>query len=548
VAPLSRRAEPELVLGVDLGTSHVRVAVFSQGQLLLLTPATEELPGLPAMVAPADPAAPDGEALVGEAARERRLEAPGQVAAGLKRLLGRRGRSARMLEHAVWAVPAVRTDAQGLAALALGGHTVAVGGLAAQLLREVAAVAARQLGRPVRRAVLCVPSHFTDAQRGALLAAARQAGLEVLRLVNEASAAALAFGQGRALARKRLLIYDLGGGTFDASVVEVTGDDVEVVSTGGDNFLGGVDLDARVEYELRRQMTEAGLAPPAPDSPEGERLRGAAEAAKRALSAHEEVEVTLASVARDAQGLPADFSTPLSRTRLEELTADLVERTLEVTLDVVRAASVTPQGLDEVLLLGGQSRSPHVRRRLEEALGRPVRAGEDVEASVARGAALLGHALVRAAQGKGPVVLAEVLSTPVGIAERGGTFRRVLERNTRLPAQKTLVLPVRAGEPLSLALLQGSAPLVEDNEFLGARTLQPERDGELQVHFDMGADGTLALAVTPPGGKRAELALERAEPDAEGLAGLLAAAPPGEAPPPGPGGLLGGLKRLFGRR
>ncbi len=258
--------------------------------------------------------------------------------------------------------------------------------------------------------------------------------------------------------------------------------------------------------------------------------------------------MVLPGVGRDATGAHADFSTRLGRTRLEELTEDLVERTLEVTQEVLRAAAISPEGLDEVLLLGGQSRSPHVRRRLEEALGRPVRADRDVEGMVARGAALFGHALVRASQGKGPAVLTEVLSTPLGIAERGGTFRRVLERNTRMPVEKTLVLEARAGEPLAVAFVQGNAPLVDDDEFLGAFTLKSERDGEALVHVSLSADGTLALGVTPPDGKRTPVALDVTEPDEEGRARLLAAAPAGETQPSQDRGLMGGLRRLFGRR
>jgi molecular chaperone DnaK (HSP70) len=273
-----------------------------------------------------------------------------------------------------------------------------------------------------------------------------------------------------------------------------------------------------------------------------------AEQAKRALSHQDELEVALPGLARDAQGAAADFTTRLSRARLEELTADLVERTLAVVQEVLQAAALSPQGLDEVLLLGGQSRSPHVRRRLEEALGRPVRTAEDGPGLVARGAALLGHSLVRAAQGKAPIQLSEVLSTPVGLAERGGTVRRVLERNTRLPATKTLVLPAHPGEPLALLLVQGEASMAEDNELLGTLTLTPERPGEVEVHFTMSADGLLTLEVELPGVRRHAATLDTRQPETEELTRLLTLAPEGDAPPPPAGGLLGGLRRLFGRR
>ncbi len=227
-ARMTRRPETEPVLGVDLGTSWARLAVFRNGEVELLTPADEEHPGIPSMVALGA-----GESvLVGEAAAALRSRFPERVASGVKRLLGRRVRSARMLEHALQSLTPVLADSRGHAALRLEAREVEAVELTAHVLRELASRASLQLGEPVRRAVLCVPAYFTDAQRGALLEAGRRAGLEVLRLLSEPTAAALAYGHGRALARKRLLVYDLGAGTFDVSAIEVTGDDVDVVSTG----------------------------------------------------------------------------------------------------------------------------------------------------------------------------------------------------------------------------------------------------------------------------------------------------------------------------
>ena len=269
--------------------------------------------------------------------------------------------------------------------------------------------------------------------------AASLAGLEVLRILNAPSAAALAFGHGKVLARKRILVVELGGGGLDVSVVQLTGDDLEVITTGGDPTVGGLDFDARIAEALVSEREAQGL--PRPEHPsDWFPLLTAAEAAKVALSERDEVSFPL-------PGAPTPFS--LNRERLESLTSDLVQRLTLVVRHVLESSALVPQGLDEVLLLGGQGRSPLVRRRLEESLGVPVRVDVDSAHSAALGAALLGEGLLDAAAGQPGATVSEVLSVPIGVAERGGTLRRVLERNTRLPAEKTSSSPSRPGRSRS---------------------------------------------------------------------------------------------------
>jgi molecular chaperone DnaK len=531
VSPPVTAAPPEVVLGIDLGTSQARVAVHHQGTLQLIS--LGEAHSLASLVA-VDPA---GQLLVGAAARAEAGRSPRHAAAGLRRFLGLRARSP-LLRALGGPLPfPLVAGPHGDASVELRGRTFLLPELAAGLLRELKSAATTFLGHEVSRAVLCVPAHFDDRQRAAMREAGTLAGLNVLRILNAPSAAALAFGHGRGLARKRLLLVELGGGGLDVSVVQLTGDDLEVITTGGDPTLGGMDFDARIAEALVSDLQAQGL--PRPEHPsDWAPLLAAAEAAKVALSEQEQVSIPLPG------GLPP-FS--LDRERLEALTADLVQRITLVVRQVLESSALTPQGLDEVLLLGGQGRSPLVRRRLEESLGVPVRADVDATGSVALGAALLGQGILDAEAGKPGATISEVLSVPIGVGERGGTLRRVLERNTRLPAEKTLVLPVTPG-PLVLALFQGPSPVAAENEYLGTLAFSIERPGEAEVHFSLSQDGTLSLAATLPGVKRHAVALAADMPEDAELETLLAHSPLEGEPEARPGGLLSGLRKLFGRR
>jgi molecular chaperone DnaK len=522
---------PEVVLGIDLGTSLARVAVHHQGTLQLIS--LGESQALPSLIA----VDPSGQLLVGAAARAEAERSPRHAIHGLRRLLGLRARSPLVRAFTGPLPFPLSAGPHGDASVELHGRTHLLPELAARLLRELKSAASSFLGHEASRAVLCVPAHFDDRQRAAMREAGSLAGLEVLRILNAPSAAALAFGHGKVLARKRILVVELGGGGLDVSVVQLTGDDLEVIITGGDPTVGGLDFDARIAEALISEREAQGI--PRPEHPsDWFPLLAAAEAAKVALSERDEVTVPL-------PGTSTTFS--LNRERLESLTADLVQRITLVVRHVLESNALVPQGLDEVLLLGGQGRSPLVRRRLEESLGVPVRADEDTAHSAALGAALLGQGLLDAAAGQPGASVSEVLSVPVGVAERGGTLRRVLERNTRLPAEKTLVIPVTPG-PLSLALFQGPSPVAVENEYLGSLAFTLERPGELEVHFSLSQDGILSLAATRPGVKRHAVTLSTDMPEDAELEALLARSPLEGEPEARPGGLLSGLRKLFGRR
>ncbi len=524
-------AVPEVVLGIDVGTTQARIAVFHGGTLQLVPIGDSGARGLPSALAVDDA----GQLLVGAEALAQATRTSHPATVGLKRLLGLRARSPRL--RSLGTLPfSISADPRGDAGLELNGRVIPLTDFAAQLLRELKSSASRFLGHEATRAVLCVPAFFDSRQRAALREAAERAGLTVLRMLNAPAAATLAYGHGRGLARKRVLVVDLGGGGLEVSVIQVTGDDLEVVTTGSDPTLGGMDFDARIAQALASELRAQGAPTAAPPLDWGP-LRAAAESAKVLLSEQEETSVRL------GEG-PGHT---LTRERMEALTADLAQRVVENTREVLESSALTPQGLDAVVLVGGQSRSPLVRRRLEESLGVPVRSDVDPLGAGALGAALLGRSLLEIASGKPGGTVSDVLSMPLGVAERGGTLRRVFERNTRLPADKTLVLPVTPG-PLSLALFQGTSPLAAENEYLGALHFQIDRGGEAELHFSLSQDGLLALAASLPGTKRQTVVLATEELDEAAREALITRSPFATEAEPRPAGLLSGLRKLFGKR
>lgn len=559
-APKRRRSVPDLetpkpaaghhraqdvVLGIDLGTTNSRVAVFVDGkpQLVPLDPEGRVF-ALPSLVALDREA---GALVVGERARDAMVRDPSCAVFAAKRLIGQRARSPNVTTRANRLPFHVVPDRAGDAAVRFGDNVYSMAELSSILIKELKDAATRHLGHPVSRAVLCVPAYFNDHQRAAMLEAAKLAGLEVLRIFNEPTSVSLAFGYGQALPRKRILVYDLGGGTFGASVVEVTGDDLEVVATGGDNFLGGMDFDDRAAVELAGRFEQKEQRK-LDSTPVGQqRLRDVAERAKIALSDRPTAAVHLPGAAIGADGSTVDLRDDLTRDRLEALTAELVERTIQVTKSVLESAGLTAAKLDEVLLVGGQSKAPLVRRRVQELCGRPPRTDVDAQAAVALGAAILGHALTEAARGKPGVTLSEVLSAPVGIGERGGGIQRVFERNTRLPAEKTVSFPVTEGQSVGIAVFQGAGARAEENEYLGCIEAPADRAGEVTLQFALSADGTLRLTAISPAGHREVARMTTTDAPDDARAAMLAASPLGATGAPRTGILKKGLAKLLGR-
>ncbi|MFT3915930.1 MAG: TIGR02266 family protein [Anaeromyxobacteraceae bacterium] len=552
-APRPRRPKGPVV-GIDLGTTNSCVAAMVNGkpQVLASREGHRTLPSVVAYDA-------EGRLLVGHPAKAQMIVNPRNTVYGSKRLVGRPYASPTVQACKDRFHYEIVPGPGGAAAVRFAGRDFSLAQVAALVLQEMREVASQALGQLVERAVVTVPAHYNDHQRQAVREAGQLAGLHVERLVNEPTAAALAFGAGRGLDR-RVLVYDLGGGTFDASVLEISGDVYEVVSSGGDTFLGGVDFDAQLVDHLVWRFMQAYGAPPPDDRVVWQRLRDAAEETKVALSAREKALARVPFLMTSPAGKAIDLSVEVTRSELEGLTAKLVQRTLDVCREVLTAKGLGPGDVQEVLLVGGQSRMPLVWRRIKEELGRDPSKGVHPDEAVAIGAALLGDSESRIDS----VVLIDALAIGIGVGLPGGRMVPVLPRNTRLPASKVHELhTTHDGQTeLELHVFQGDAPRVEDCEYLGtARVagLPAAQKGAVRVavEFALGQEGILSVharehgtgratevrfaTLDTPESLRAKLGLERAPGAPPGARPLDPTARKDHVKP----GILG---RMFGSR
>ena len=382
------------VLGIDLGTTNSAVAVALDGAVRVLGD-TEGNKLFPSVVS----FHPRGEVLVGYPARERRLVDAQNTIYSVKRLIGRPFRSEEV-QRAVDRLPfAFQEGPTGGALVVARGETYTLPEVSAFVLRGVRAQAEEALGQACRRAVVTVPANFNELQRSATKAAGRVAGLEVLRILNEPTAAALAYGCGRAGNKERVAIYDLGGGTFDVTILELAGSVFEVMATAGDTFLGGDDVDVAVA----QRMVEAFLAQHRYDVRSDvqayERIRAAAEWAKCQLSTSEDVDLTIEELSYGDAGAPMDLQFKLGRAELDLVARPFVARTFDVCEEAMRLAGVRPTQLDQVILVGGSTRMPLVRAMVAEYFGREPLASIDPDLVVAQGAAIQGASLAGQAEG-----------------------------------------------------------------------------------------------------------------------------------------------------
>ena len=514
---------PSAVLGLDVGTSSARVAWVHDGRAELLPPDGDGgADALPCRLVR------DGHGVL-------RMQHPGEADEPLwvgspVTLLGVHADSPAIRTLARrWPVPVV-ADERGEVAFDWSGVTVTAVELVATLLRSLRASAERRTSRSCTQAVLVVPAAFTLLQRARLREAAERAGLIVLRLLNAPTAAALAFAHDQGIARRRMLVWRMGAATCDAAVVAVSGNDLDVVSAGGDGALGGVNFDEQLALALDKTARS-----------EPARLRqrvAQAERCKQTLSSNER-----GLVPPVTEGEPV---IEVTRADLELRTAALVERSVLLAQDVLRAAGLSPENIDDLLLCGGMAQVPHVRRAVEAAFGKTAAPGTDALGAAAVGAALLGATLSAPAPGgRSASSVVEVLAVALEAVAPEFGHHRAFERNTRLPAEKTLTLTLPEGQPLEVQLFQGIARAPDPRSFLGLlHAAGVERAGEWALHLALSADGLFQAAVTPPAGKRRTVGLQAAPPPTEAETAAEAHA---EAADPGTR-LLGGLKRLFGRR
>ncbi len=477
------------VIGIDLGTTNSVVAVIENGQPAVVVN-QEGARTTPSVVG----LTREGERLVGQVAKRQAVTNPENTVFSVKRFMGRKfteiGDETRRVPYKVAAA------ANGDAWIDVRGKQYSPPEISAMVLQKLKQAAEDHLGEPVTEAVITVPAYFNDAQRQATKDAGKIAGLNVLRIVNEPTAAALAYGLDKKT-DETIAVYDLGGGTFDISVLEVGGDVVEVKSTNGDTHLGGDDFDHAVMEHLIAEFKKAEGIDLGKDRMALQRLKEAAEKAKIELSSVMETEVNLPFITADATG-PKHFSLKLTRAALERLVEPLVQRTLGPVKQALADAGLSPADIDEVVLVGGSTRMPRVQQVVKELFGKEPHKGVNPDEVVAIGAALQGGVLAGEVK---DLLLLDVTPLSLGIETLGGVMTTLIDRNTTIPAKKTEIFSTAADNQTSVEVhvLQGERQFARDNRTLGRFHLSglpaaPRGVPQIEVTFDIDANGIVNVA------------------------------------------------------
>ena len=485
-----------ILLGIDLGTTNTCVA-YVRNKVARVVPSDKGSLILPSVVAVSD----KGDLLVGNVAKDQMVVNPRNTIYGAKRLIGRQYNSKVVQDIKHYFSYEIVEGPNGEAAVVLAGKVYSLPQISAFVLQHCKRVAEATLGQEITEAIISVPAYYNDNQRNAVKEAGKLAGFKVKRIVNEPTAAALAYGLNRGFDHK-VLVYDLGGGTFDVSVLHLHGNVMEVICTGGDTFLGGVDFDNRIiDYVLEefRNETKIDLT----QSPIAmQRIKNAAEAAKIDLSLLSNVVIELNYIT-DRKGKPVDLRIPLSRERINALTMDLVDRSFELVERVLGEKNLNRNDIQEVLLVGGQTRMPLVQGKAHQFFGKPPRKGVHPDESVALGAALLAESM----QEIDSVTLVDALSMPIGFAVPGGRFRKVIEKNTQIPSKSSFRLPpAKEGKGLELDIFQGDADRIIDNEYLGTLKFPADAAGQ-RVNFLLDEECLLHVTVEGITGETREVML-----------------------------------------
>jgi molecular chaperone DnaK len=478
-------------IGIDLGTTNSCVAVVQGGDPVVI-PNQEGSRTTPSVVAVTD----KGERLVGQIAKRQSVTNPENTIFSIKRLMGRKFNSPEV-EHAHKRLPYKIVEApNGDAHVEISGKRYSPPEVSAMVLQKLKQAAEDYLGEKVTDAVITVPAYFNDSQRQATKDAGRIAGLNVLRIINEPTAAALAYGMDKKKEEK-VAVYDLGGGTFDISILEIGEGVIEVKSTNGDTYLGGDDFDLRIlDWMVEEFRKDQGIDLKK-DKMALQRLKEAAERAKIELSTAMETEINLPFVTADASG-PKHLLMKLSRAKFEQLVGDLVDNTIGPCKNALSDANLSSSNIDEVILVGGQTRTPKVQQKVQSYFGKEPNRTVNPDEVVAVGAA------IQAAVLKGDVkevLLLDVTPLSLGIETLGGIFTKIIERNTTIPTKKSQVFSTAAdNQPaVTIKILQGEREMASDNKLLGNFELvgippAPRGIPQIEVTFDIDANGILHVS------------------------------------------------------